>query len=270
MGKPLNDEEQAARLRVELGQYLEPRGLDLDDFAAQIRDYFKSSLEHHDRLVYRNALAGCLNLDMAREKDRDTLWKTVAGQHEIARKVRGQWLTGEIDPPRELLKQSLLQLVCPGVESQLAALFDLAAPVRMGIARTLTYIQVFPSRESVNVDLLNKHASAELRKCWAMLRRHVYYRTPAKKPRRNLNQHALDCVREMFGTLFWIEPNKLGDVMQSVEADRTGEHPLFWHYFMFKFATFADIASTNRAKGNPYRWIWDDGHPRFNEIWGIN
>jgi hypothetical protein len=255
MSKSFDESGQDAWGRIELGKHLEPRGLDLDEFAAQIRDYLDASQDHYDRLAYRNALAACLGLDMAREKDRDKLWKMVADRQGISRKVRGQWLTGEIDPPPDAIKRTLFQLACPGVESKLAAALDLAAPVRMGIARTLTYIQVLPPTETANVDGLDKHAPADLRKCWAMLRRHVHYRTPSRKPRRDLNQHALDCVQDTFGPRFWLEPNDIGNVMREVERGRKGEHPWHWDFSIFKFATLADVFSTNRPKANPHLWL---------------
>lgn len=267
MRNDYSGESRNARQRIGLGRYLEPRGLDLDEFAAQVRDFFVSSQDHFGRLICRDAIAECLGLDMASEKDRDTLWRTIANDAGISRKVRGQWLTGELDPPIEAVKRYLPQLACPRVESKLLTLTDLAAPVRMGISRTLTYIRVFPPNGPANVQSLER-SSGKLLECWAKLKRHVHYRTPKGKPRRNLNQHALDLVREEFRDALWLEPQAIAGVKRGVEVEQRDKHPLYWDLLMFKFATFEDISSTNVAKRNPYRWIWDNNHIRHNEIWG--
>jgi hypothetical protein len=259
-----NNSEWEADQRIKLGKYLNERGLGLDEFCTEVRNIFVDSLHHYDRLAYRDALAECLGLKS--EKDRDTLWKTIASPQGISRKVRIQWEIGELDPPPEVLKRHLLRIVCPGLQSKLTAFLDLNAPVQMGIARTLVYIRVFPPYDK---GFQSGHPK-EVQTCWDDLRRHAHYRLPKKKPRRDLNQHALDYVREKFGERFWIGPDEVGRVMREYERDRRGEHPWYWEFSTFKFATFADIPSTNRPKANDLLWLWDDSCSRFNEIWGLD
>jgi hypothetical protein len=60
---------------IDISKYLQLYGLELDDFAVKIRNFYRLSRRHFYRCAYRNAIAPCLSLDMGKEADRDVLYE---------------------------------------------------------------------------------------------------------------------------------------------------------------------------------------------------
>lgn len=94
----------AEKYRLDLQKHLYNYGLDLDPFAARVRRFLKESVQHHDRLIFRDAIAGCWGLDMASDSDRDALWRRVAEERNVRRETGNEWVTGEADPPPDELR----------------------------------------------------------------------------------------------------------------------------------------------------------------------
>lgn len=247
-------------LRNQLAGYIHDRGIwmDLDAFAESIRHFFDESQIHHSRLAWRDAIGECLGLDMTSPRDRDALWRQIATERGCNRKTRIQWSSEEIDPPVEELRIYFRSLRSNGRQPQLD---DVIGPVRAGIARTLVYIRVFPPAKA-GADVTDAKPES-VKHCREQMRKHVHYRK-----RRNLNQHAVDSVRDEYRNTLWLEADTIGELKRQVE--NYPSDPMFATWMLFKFATFTDVHSSNKPKANPYKWIWDDSHPRYADIWSVH
>ncbi len=248
-------------VRKELADYLDARGIwmDLDTFAESIRYFFDESQGHHDRLAFRDAIAECLNLDMKKSGDRDTLWHLIANGRRVHRKERSKWKSEEIDPPLEHL---LLYFPSMGTNRKPPSLDNGISRVQTGIARTLIYISVFPPAAKGGGGTDAEPES--VKQCREKLRRHVRYRRHS-----DLNQHAIDGVRELYPTTLWLDAHKVGELRSLVESERLPQWAA--SFVLFKFATYADIPpDDNKVKNNPCKWLWDDSHPQHDAFWSVN
>lgn len=246
--------------RAEIAFYLSGLGLNANEFMTGVRVFYEGAQIHYYRLAFRDAIAACLGLDMAKREGRSELWERMAEERVISRKTAGRWYSGESDPPLDklMIYFSTLRVDCqwPHVERIEA--------VRTGIARTLTYIRVFPPQKPASK--FNRNPDKVLTECWTMLRRHEYY---WNEHRHDLNQDAVDQVGFNFNKALWIDADEIGEVKRQFEENPTQADPWFWPCVIFKYATFADIPSTSKRKTNPDGWIWDPADLRYHDVWRI-
>jgi hypothetical protein len=254
-----------ANLTVET--YLDMYGFRSYVFSEKVREFFIESRRHYHRVAYRNAMAQCLGLDMTKPSDRDQLWWQVASAQGLDRKMRIHWHTGRVDPQLEHVETYLPQFYDGHPHCKEPAPGDILSPVRMGIARAVTYIRVFPPENPISslpdADMIPK----ELQDCWDTLRRHVHYRR-----HRNLNQHALDTVRDVFRDRLWMEDDEIGRWKVTMEGDRsTPALPFwFWPWAIFRYATLGNIQSSNKTTSkNPHRWIWNIRQNGQSDLWRL-
>jgi hypothetical protein len=269
---------EAARAAIQ--HYLGKYGHDLADLAVRTRAMFAMCAKHHERLAYLEVISKCLGLDMANPKDRDELWGRMREDLNPSRTEAGGWSTGEIDPHPDALVDYIEALSFKGFDIKKPAAGNFVEPRRMSISRTLVYLRVLPP--NMHIDKNNRSRlkelpdadqfPPELEECWMFLQRHPHYRNPPspKKPRHELNQHALDLVRERFGTKLWIEPDDIGTVRSIFEPNLSPTAPLLWFfpYVIFKYATRCKIESPNQNQKNPLALIWNKDAPGHGRLWG--
>ncbi len=150
--------------------------------------------------------------------------------------------------------------------------FDVAESIRVGIARTLNYIVLLPPiiPEGVaKIDMLPEgyKITEELIDCWKLARRHVYYRTPKKKPRKNLNQHALNHIKSKIGNYEWIDAKHIRELRHQIESSTDIDDPKTWAWILFKYITNERVISNNKPTGNPHCVIWSQSYEFYDEIW---
>jgi hypothetical protein len=255
-----------ANLTVET--YLAKYGFDTYAFPTKVRDFFVESRHHRQRLAYRDAIAACLGLDMTKPRDRDTLWWKVATEQGLDRKMRINWNTGHVDPQLEQLDTYFPGFYDAHPNCKEPESGDILDPVRVGIARTLTYIRLFPPENPLCELPDAALIPTELTKCWDTLRRHVHYRR-----HRNLNQHALDSVRDPLPNRFWMENGAIGSLKLEIEGDPSDTVlPFwFWPWAIFKYATIKQLTTSNKTTvANPHRWIWNTRQNGRSDLWSVD
>jgi hypothetical protein len=264
-----------------ISEYLYEYGIhNRDEFADRVRKTFDESLRHYDRVAFRNAIAECWSLNMDDPNSRDELYRRVARERGLDRKTGVKWKTGQVDPPPDELKLLLYEIAHRGL--RLPTLDDPTAPLRMGVARTLTYVRVLPAQQLRDLrDSAEIHAQGlnvlrrlpdansvpadRMVECWKMLKRHAHYRNHKGE----LNQHALDQVRDDFGDCLWIGPEGVGDLKFKIDTAtfETESRLWLWPWAIFKYSTTENTHSTNSGARNPYRWIWSAQYTRYAELW---
>jgi len=280
---PEDDSPVPTEMEEAVTSYLSEYGIgNRDVFADRVRTFFDESQRHYDRVALRNAVAKSWKLNMNKRSGRDKLCRRVATERGLDRKVRLQWESGEVDARLDEIKLCLYKI--PDAGCKLPSFNDPIPPVRMGIARTLTYVRVLPPKvllhlpehvdmRAKSLDVLRHLPEAgaipedEIVKCWKLLKDHEHF----KSHKGELNQHALDEVRDrfrksQFWNSLWIEPERVGDLKSEIETEAYPRLWL-WPWIVFKYSTLANIQSTNRPARNPHRWIWNARHPRHAELW---
>jgi hypothetical protein len=240
---------------------------------------FRLSEIHYDRLAYREEIAKCLKLNMDDPKDRDNLWEGMDDVLNPKRSEGSGWSTGEYDPELYDITFYMKILRHQGLPIKMPPPTDMNAAQQMAISRTLAYIRVLPPEFKVAkapASSLAKlpdanHFPNELVNCWVKLQQHAHYRNPIdpkKKPRHELNQHALDLVAEQFRERLWIEPHQIGSLRATFEPviSQAASMFWFWPFAIFKHATKSKIVSTTRNSKNNLSWIWDET-PGHDELW---
>ncbi len=254
--------------RIDLNKYVFCYGHTLEVLTEQVQDFFTASQVHYRRLDYMNAIAECLGLDLQRSEHRDTLWRAVVDALNVRRKDGIAWKLGQADMPLDDLRRYAAQLRLSRPDFKAPPLTDMLAPIRLGIARTITYIRVKPPRDGKSTFPDVDDMPGELAQCWKELRRHPCYRH-SRPP--DLNQHALDTVADRFKDRLWLEPHKIGQLMLGIENAADDATMMFWYwpFTIFKHATRCKIISRNRKIKNPHAEIWNRNQPGFSELWGI-
>lgn len=253
------------RANVTIERYLSLYGFDESAFSAKIRNFFVESRRHHQRLAYGKAMAACLGLDITNPRDRDALWWKVASEHALDRKMRIKWNTGEADPQLEELDIYFPRFCATHPSCTIPASDDILAPVRLGIARTLTYIRVFPPETTPKEFSDATTVAPEVEACWATLRRHVHYRR-----HRDLNQHALDSVGDKYGNRVCMDADAIGRWKLDIEngSSDSAVPTWFWPWAIFKYATTKQLTASNRTTvANPHRWIWNTRQAGQADLW---
>lgn len=270
-------EEARAAIQHYVGKY----GHNLEDLSKRVREIFPLCQDHFDRLAYLNVITECLGIDINNPKQREDLWNKMREELNPRREYANGWSTGEYDPDLDYLIDYLELLVYNGKKVKKPVAVDLLESRRVAISRTLVYIRVLPP--AWTIDKTNKgrvkdlpdaeHFPGELEECWMLLQRHPHYRNPKeppKKPRHELNQHALDQVRERYGNRIWIEPNDIGTVRSIFEPTLLPTAPFLWFfpYVVFKYSTRCKIVSRSHSSTNPFTYIWNKSAPGHDILWG--
>ena len=112
---------------------------------SNVREFFKQSQIHYFRLLFRDVIAAFLGMDMEQKEDPEATVGQGGGRAlVIPRKTANQWASGESDPDltNVMLYFNMMRKECPWPKA------SSTESVRTGIARTLTYILVFPPRKA--------------------------------------------------------------------------------------------------------------------------
>jgi hypothetical protein len=236
-------------------------GRDPVDFLKDVMRFYEESPLHYLRATLRDWIAAYLRetkndkLDMNLEGDRRKVWEEVACFLNVDKSTRSRWLDGSIDPPLDKIHLYLSTSECPRPKSELTEFEDKAALVRMAVARTLTYVRVFPpgpSRARVpreTPELLNR--------CWRAIVRHPHYR---RSKSQNLNQHCLDRIKDRFKDDIYVGESTLGALKARMEDSPTTADTLFWPWVIFKALTLGKSPHNRiwNAKFSLYSAIWED------------
>jgi hypothetical protein len=179
-----------------------------------------------------------------------------------------KWKNGQEDMPLEQLRDYAAFCLSSGAFQE-PVQGGLIPVTRLAIARTLTYIRVFPpkSEKKVRGELPDGvHIPEGIEGCWKELRRHPYYRNsnPA-----DLNQHALDSIAGRYGERLWIEPHQIGELKRAIETAPFDPSLTFWFwpFVLFKYATRCKIQSSNHNTINKYRSLWNPAQRGNPEVW---
>lgn len=266
--RPRDEKKLREAASVGLRPYLEHYGLQLPDFADRLRRVFLESQWHYARLTYQAAVAThhCQTLSTA--AGRNELWTRIGAETGTARVIQKHWRDGVADPPAEPLFAYLAKLAVITRDFDLPAVTDAISAVQLGIARTLTFIRVFPPRNPHVGPYETDNTMQDLLACWRMLRAHTHYRSTK---RTRLNQHALDLVYEHYSPPLAIPTEVLGELKKLDDVNEDGDiYPgtLYWPWLIFKFATTLKYTTDNFDGPNPYAWIWDVTNPLHRRIWG--
>jgi hypothetical protein len=258
----------------EIFQYIESYGHDAPVFLSRVRLFFADSQIHHYRQSYRDVLASSLGLDLSQQSRRDEFWYRMATDLATTRKTRGTWYTGQIDPPLEPTVQIASRHCVAGHDHLLPTAQDLIASVRTAVARTVTYIRLFPPAKPDEAIPDFGSIPDGLKQCWKILRRHPRFRQQSGGG--DLNQHALDSICSACGADFVLAPHEIAPLKQRIEQGalaRTldpAQNPWIWPWAIFKYATQANInTGSTTTPVNPHAWIWMDSHPRYGELWSV-
>lgn len=164
-----------------IDEYLQHRGLNRKDFSQQVRDFFDENTDYHyGRLLYRDYIAECRGFNMTKVDDQDRLWYEV--EDVRIRKFRLKWKTrglddipiGKVERFSKSLRHAHRNAKWP---TPIFYKKDMLA-----IARTLTYIRIFPPVESIYQKYLDSHSrlvlgpTPELSRCWNEIRSHPHWK----------------------------------------------------------------------------------------------
>jgi hypothetical protein len=229
----------------------------LDD----VRFFYEQSQMHCHRTCYQNAIAHRLGLDPDSVEGIANLWEEVAKACNVRPTLSRQWVSGYADPDFKYAALYWPKLYDPLKPPVAVVPADPLAPLRMGIARSLTFIAVYPPSTHKEKSLHAGAVAQPFRDCWSPLRRHPCY--VGKK--RQINQHALDSVKSILGHSHWVEPHTIGDMKRIIESG--DDHPYALPWLIFKFATAADIRPIIRRKQNEHRDLWDENNTAYHHLW---
>ena len=263
----LRDAGSGEPARQALFGYCHSYGFDLDRLSWQARDFFYASQVHHARLAYRDAIARCLGLNMQRPDERKLLWEQTVEALNPYRRYGVEWKTGQTDMPLDSVRAFAAHLRLSRADFIAPSFSDEQIPsLRLAIARTVTYLRVFPPRMENGLPDADVFP-AELERCWKKLRRHPHYRN-ARPP--DLNQHALDSVADEFQNTLWIKPEEVGQLKRALESDFREQALIFWFwpFAIFKYATLCKIVSRNHNVTNPLSSLWNIQQDGVAELWG--
>lgn len=211
---------------------------------------------HYRWLLIRDRIAAHIDpgLDPTNSGDQKKIWEEVIGVIGANKATLTRWNSGETDPPWEQLIKYFDHTDCPGED---LPLLDRRAALRFAIARTLTYILVYPwSATSGPVG-----APDALRRCWKIAENHKYYQRFA-----DMNQNLLDRIVVSVPQVM-VKVDMIGSVRQRMEGHPRQDDPLYWPFAIFKLATFSRYSRTEPTE-NAFRWIWQDEYKL--SIWGMN
>jgi hypothetical protein len=252
----------------ELGQKVdEAKGIGLKFFMEEIRKFYDDSQEHHIRLAYQTAIADRLGLNLRSQTDIDKMWERVAKDQNVPYKESRQWKSG-LEDPNTLYAIKYWFNICDYSDNHPQLILD--DPIermRLAISRTLMFIAVYPPKEDAKTCLAADAVPTEFRECWQELKKHPHY----CERKRQLNQHALDSVRELLGPSHWLEPHVIGKLKREMETLLLGsseiDHPYMLPWIIFKFTTSADIRPARRKKRNENSIIWNENHSSHSALW---
>jgi hypothetical protein len=245
------------------------KGRYLDSVVGDIRDFYAEAQRHYNRIAYQEAIAARLGRNPRSIEDMATLWHEVAKAMNVRDKLSGEWKSGLVDPNVDYAID-YWPTVCDYAASYPPILSnDPLERVRTGIARTLMFIALYPPLAEIEDRLPATAVPPEFRRCWQALREHPCF----CKRKGQINQHALDSVREMLGPSHWIEPQAIGKMKQEMETllwdTEDTDHPYLLPWLLFKFATSADVRPIIRLKTNENAWLWHEHHPAHAALWRV-
>ena len=266
---PKEETSKYGNLYKYLSDCLSTHGHTLDTFADRVRICFVEAQCHHARIKYATAIATRTGLNMYVPSDRIALWEMLAREYVISRKEQARWASEGLDRPLNPVLTYANKVACTSPEVSLPRIDDSTEMVQSGIARTLTFIRVFPPKLTA-APLDGAEHIVVIKRCWEMLQDHPSYKCHKHWM---LSQHALDLVQDdpEFRQHLWIDPTELGELKQWIEGNGNDVsarlRPMLFSWLMFKYSTFLRIQNNNYQGPNPHNWIWDDALPSHCKLW---
>jgi hypothetical protein len=250
-------------------------GFQLRALCKDTQQFYISSDKYYESLCYRNAIADHLQIDSSNDSEMESLNLHIVKYLNQSRNLKIAIDTGTSCIDTSLYRYYAGDLEQKGFRLDLSPVTNLIEGRRYSIWKTLVFLRANPpnwslatSRKDLNRLFDFTEVRSELIDCWQELQRHPYYRTPRIRPKRKLNQHALDFAISNFPGL-WIRQTEIGLLRSCFEPkmqqDRTG----FWFlpYVLFKYATQSPTASSSRSQFNPYTMIWNTKNWPDSSLW---
>lgn len=242
--------------RYEIESYLDSRGIEPDAFYLKIRQFLDRSRVHYRCLLIRDQIAAQIDpeLDPTSPGGQKKIWEEVIRVIGADKATLTRWNSGQTDPPWEQLIKYFDHTDCPGEGLRL---LDRRAAMRFAIARTLTYILVYPwSTTSDSV-----RAPDALQRCWKIAENHKYHQRFS-----DINQNLLDRIVVSIPKVM-VKVDMIGGIRKRMEGHPRLDDPLYWPFAIFKLATFSRYSLTDPTE-NAFQWIWQDQYKV--SIWGMN
>ena len=207
-------------------------------------------------VLTRDRIASHLDqgLDPTNLGDQKKIWEEVIRVIGANKATLTRWNSGETDPPWEQLIKYFDHTDCPG---DYLHFLDRIAAMRFAIARTLTYVLVYPWSATPGPVV----APGALQRCWKIAENHKYYQRFS-----DINQNLLDRILASVPQVN-VNEDMIGKIRKRMESKPKPDEPLSWPFAIFKLATSSKYSLTDPNE-NALSWIWQ---PQYKDsIWGIN
>ena len=241
------------------------KGIHLRAFIADIRCYYVQAQVHGVRLAYQEVIATRFLRMSPQYIDSTTVWNKVADARNVRPKLGQQWKSGLTDADIDEARRYWLT-ICD--EADLPKTVDPGdlANARIGIARTLMFIAVYPPKERCRPR--RRHARRIPRILEAAPAAPVL---PAEETSSQSARPGFD--QTILTPAYWIQPAFIevyqeGDGYAACDGGETGE-PYLLPWLILKFVTTADIRPIVRKKRNENIWMWDDDFPVYKALWRV-
>ena len=251
----MNGSDNMDESRYEIEDYLDKIGIDADRFYPRIRQFLDRSRFHYRRLLIRDRIAAHIDpgLAPASPAGQKKVWEEVVRVIRVDKATLTRWKSGETDPPWEQLFKYFDHTDCPCED---LPIMDRSAAIRLAIARTLTYILVFPWPRVPD----SGKVPEALSRCWQIASNHKYYQRF-----HDINQHLLDSMIVSVPQVS-VKADAIGAIRRRMERRPRQSDLLYWPFAIFKLATFSKRNSLD-SYDNTFKGLWQDNKREI--LWGL-